>query len=136
MDKPSGINDVANMLTWLANIYWSAPTKEQLSRFADIVLPINATSVASAAAELADTIDGLDDGSIHDVSVDSTGLFYGFDQDAPFPYESIYNGAERMLMQRPAGEVATEYSAYGFKTRSDGDNEPADHISKELEFMV
>jgi anaerobic sulfite reductase subunit A len=68
---------------------------------------------------------------LEDLAVDFARLFLL--KGGVHPYESVYLGKEKLLMEDPWLEVKKEYSSAGLVLRDVG--EPEDHIAFELEFM-
>jgi TorA maturation chaperone TorD len=86
-------------------------------------------------AAIINSIETLDDTTIKEIAIDYTQLFCGSKSDAPFPYESIYYGKQRVLAQAPSSEVKKIYEANGYEIDQSISNEPADHITYELGYI-
>jgi len=57
------------------------------------------------------------------------------DKTTPYPYESLYTGKHKMIMDDPRDEVYKAYRLAGFNLQQES-NEPEDHIGLELLFMA
>lgn len=68
------------------------------------------------------------------LAVEYASLFLNVGQHHIAPYESIYTGEDRLVMQRARDEVLALYRGEGL-TRDTKVNEPEDHIATEIEFM-
>lgn len=56
-------------------------------------------------------------------------------KEAPYPYESLFRGKHRMLMDEPRDEVYKAYWTAGLELKQES-NEPEDHIGLELLFLA
>jgi TorA-specific chaperone len=123
------------LMVCLAEIYWITPTKESIAALSPLILETTDLDYEQRAA-LEQIIINLDDAAVKEIAVDYTRLFCGFDPGAPFPYESIYRGEQRLLMQAPAAEVREIYRVNGYSPYQSASNEPADHIAYELGYIA
>lgn len=128
------LNSHKRLLTWLSQIYWMTPTREVLSSFDPLLFEAVDLDHEETIA-ICNFIENLDNTTVKKVAIDYTNLFCGFRSNAPFPYESIYRGEQRMLMQAPFGEVKKVYSSNGYTPNQDISNEPEDHIAFEFEYL-
>ncbi|MCL1797678.1 MAG: molecular chaperone TorD family protein [Eggerthellaceae bacterium] len=72
-----------------------------------------------------------------ELAVDYSKVFIGSGKsayEAAYPFESVYLGEERRLMQEPRDEVLAEYRAAGL-AKLDSFKDCEDHIAAEFEFM-
>ena len=131
-DKLEGCRQLAS---WLSDLYWTAPSRATMAAFEPLCAESAEFDIEEAEA-LGRVVEGVDDAGLKDIAVDHTDLFYGVKPDAPFPYESIYRGEQRLLMQAPAGEVKKVYEAEGYAPDQGDSREPEDHISYELGYLA
>ena len=72
---------------------------------------------------------------IEDLAVDFASIFLGHGRSSAHPYESVYLGKEKVVMEKPRNQVAKIYADEGFQKTAEF-NEPEDHVAIELEFMA
>jgi TorA maturation chaperone TorD len=123
-----------SLIAWLADMYWMTPTCQNIAAFKHLP-PFAGILSCDEVRAMYRVIETLNDAEIKEIAVDYTELFCGMKPAAPFPYESIYRGKRRMLMQEPASEVKRVYEADGYLLDREGSNEPADHISHEFGYL-
>lgn len=126
--------DHKKLINWLSNIYFMTPTHQDLTGLDLLSLDISDLDHEELVA-LDTLIANMDQAAVKEVAVDYTSLFCGFRNDAPFPYESIYRGEKRLLVQEPCSEVKAAYAEDGYEPEQAGGNEPADHLSFELQYL-
>lgn len=129
------------LLQWLADIFWTTPRRPLIEAFDPAWRRLDWQSAlggqgSGVCADVARVIAGLDEAAYRAIAVDYTALFCGSRRDAPFPYESIYRSAQRLLMQDAAVLAKRLYAESGFVPDLSQSNEPADHISLELRFVA
>ncbi len=128
----------ASSLRWLARAFWNVPDQAWLDAFDGEELRAAGVST-DIAGRLADAISSAGEGFLRDAAVDYTSLFASSDLAAPHPYESIYFGRARQMMQGCRDDVLLCYQAAGFDSASaepSEANEPEDHLSYELCFLA
>ncbi|MCL1798422.1 MAG: molecular chaperone TorD family protein [Eggerthellaceae bacterium] len=75
--------------------------------------------------------------TLTELAVDYSKVFIGSGKsayEAAYPFESVYLGEERRLMQEPRDEVLAEYRAAGL-AKLDSFLDCEDHVAAEFEFM-
>jgi len=75
--------------------------------------------------------------TVPELAVDYSKVFIGSGKsayEAAYPFESVYLGEERRLMQEPRDEVLAEYRAQGL-SKLENFKDCEDHIAAELEFL-
>ncbi len=70
-----------------------------------------------------------------ELAAEYASIFLGIRQIVPHPSESVYLGAEHLVMQKQRDEVLEMYRAVGLDKIS-AFTEPEDHIAVELSFMA
>lgn len=76
--------------------------------------------------------------SVNDLAVDYARVFLGagiVDNEAAYPYESVYTSPKRLIMQDARDQVLAAYRAKGLNITERLDI-PEDHIAIEFEFMA
>ncbi len=111
------------------------PKREDLAELMALILE---NSELSAGADLVTIISSLGtaEGECREIAVDYTDLFCGFDPTSPFPYESIFLGEKRLLMQAPSIAVKKVYTENGYAPEGGTSNEPPDHLAVELRYLA
>jgi TorA maturation chaperone TorD len=122
-----------DLLTCLSQIYWMTPKRDALEALST---SIRAGSELSVGVELVSLIEGLGEEQYRDIAVDYTDLFCGFDARSPYPYESICLSETRLLMQTSAIAVKKVYAESGYTPEDGAGNEPPDHLTFELRYLV
>ena len=69
-----------------------------------------------------------------ELAADFAGLFLVDPKQGALPYESLYRGEAKLLMQAPMAEMQTRLDRLGINV-SDKYKEPADHLAIELDLM-
>jgi TorA maturation chaperone TorD len=141
MNELESLHFFQKLTLWLADIYWTTPRLELIHAIKSLQDEQNDESestICQSIAELSRSIDTLSQEALSMIAVDYTSLFCGTgaNEEAPFPYESIYLGEQRLLMQSPCGNVNRIYVANNYQPNQSISNEPADHISFELGYVA
>jgi TorA maturation chaperone TorD len=81
-------------------------------------------------------LEHLTESTLTDLAVDYARIFLGAGgtENRTYPYESLYTGPDRLMMQDARDQVLKLYRDEGL-SRAEEFNEPEDHIAFELEFM-
>ncbi len=111
---------------------------EQLRRF-DFTLGVANHELKESYQSIADYLKSPNDNLISDLSVDFAKIFLaaGIAQgDGAFPYESVYMGSQKFIMQDSWEEVRSFYQKHGWKRNHNAKELLEDHISLEFEFMA
>lgn len=77
--------------------------------------------------------------ALEDLAADYAHTFLGAgsaQEEAAFPYESVYTSPKRIMMQDAWNQVCEIYEAKGIERNDDAGDWMEDHISMELEFMA
>lgn len=74
------------------------------------------------------------DAAFEDLHWDFTRLFIGPETPPAPPWESVYVSKDKLLFQHCTREVKAVYQSFGWMME-EGENEAADHIGYELDFM-
>ena len=124
---------------WLSRLFWNVPTAELLNAYGDVLEAWGDCDdleplVCRLGNELADILNAED--GLRRLSIDYTGLFCSTRDGAPFPYESVYEDGERLLMRPVRDEVLAAYVDNGYQPMASDGNEPEDHLSLELDFIA
>jgi TorA-specific chaperone len=69
-----------------------------------------------------------------ELAADFAGLFLVDPKQGALPYESLYRGEGKLLMQAPMAEMQARLDSLGINV-SDKYKEPADHLAIELDLM-
>lgn len=134
MNAASKLEDHRRLFGWLSRLYFMTPTYKDIVELD--LLSLDVIDIGFEELKAMDKIiKGMDATAVKAVAVDYTNLFCGFRNDAPFPYESIYRGEQRLLMQKPYSEVKAAYEEGGYEPKQEGGNELADHITFELQYL-
>lgn len=132
------MNEVA-WLRWLSGVFLNVPTACLMARAEDLpalsLRSPDAQEAAEKAVLLAAQAAG-DERLLRELTLDYTQLYCGCRKDAPYPYESVYGGEGRLLMQPVRDEVVQAYDAAGFDAAAVCATEPEDHLGIELAFAA
>jgi TorA maturation chaperone TorD len=128
------------LLNWLADIYWDVPDKQLLDRFANIALFSFEPELDKLITAIGDVIGKADASVLRDIAISFTSLFCAAKVGAPYPYESVFLGKQKLLLGEASAEVKRLYEqsgyAYSAAASRQNSNEPADHISFELGYIA
>lgn len=124
-----------HLTTWLSDVYWMPPDHKVVAQLEELSFE-SALIDEQEAIQARSVLAAIDEEGIKDIAVDYTSLFCGFKPTDPFPYESIYRGERRLLMQEPCAQVSKVYAENGYVPEQGAGNEPADHLSHELRFLA
>lgn len=127
------LNYQTSLFACLSNVFWDTPRTEAISALKAVLAEADGSA---GHKEILVCIDHLDDAKYKEIAIDYAKLFCGFSPMAPFPYESIFLGEQRLLMQAPCIEVQRVYAENGYAPDPDDGNEPADHITNEFRYLA
>jgi TorA maturation chaperone TorD len=118
----------------LSDVYLLIPSDQIISALEALQPEASELGLAEGAL-LGSLASARGNDSLKDIAVDYTGLFCSTDITAPFPYESVHTGEQRLMMQESAGMVTRLYAEDGFECKSES-NEPPDHLGCELGYIA
>ncbi|MGL5030228.1 MAG: molecular chaperone TorD [Aeromonas sp.] len=132
----------AELYWWFATLFAAELSDEQIAEYDtyDVKSFLKSLStldpMREAVAELNDAIARLlvrTDRQL-ELAADFAGLFLGDPKQGALPYESLYRGETKLLMQAPMTEMQARLDRLGINV-SDKYQEPADHLAIELDLM-
>lgn len=137
--KRSGVSR-KNIYTFLSLVYKEEVDDELLETLRmvnwKLLLPIGKGELKEGCEILQRFLEGSKNRQvIEDLAVDFASLFLGHGRNPAHPYESVYLGKEKVVMQEQRNNIVKIYAEEGFQ-RTEEFNEPEDHVAIELEFMA
>ncbi|MGV8084000.1 MAG: molecular chaperone [Coriobacteriia bacterium] len=123
-------------IEWLAKAYWNVPKEEFLKSFNHSDFDIYGEAVSEGLTLTRSAIDTLSEKVLQSIAVDFTALFAGCRPGAPYPYESVFLGEGRLVMQGVRDSVLDCYEEGGYAVVQGEGHEPEDHISHELGYVA
>lgn len=130
----------------LSSFYRQEPSRRQVSSFLDqqafgeleaslssLGSPLVLEHADQLSRSLREVFSGTDEDIPLEIRREFAGLFLR--RGGVKPYESVYRGTEKRLMDWPWAEVREIYRRYGFSL-SEEEEHPEDHLSVELGFMA
>jgi TorA maturation chaperone TorD len=123
-------------MEWLARAYWNVPGAEFLKSLNRSDFDVYGEAVTEGLTLILSDSATLSEEVLRAIAVDFTTLFAGCRPDAPYPYESIFSGAERLMMQEARDSVLDHYEEGGYAVVQGESREPEDHISYELGYVA
>lgn len=126
----------AEAFRWLADAFWNVPDANLFMRYNSAAFVGFGSYVEELAQKLSSIICEQSETLLEGLAVDYTYLFASGRLDAPSPYESLYTGSHRALMQDARDEVLLFYRQCGYVVPACETYEPEDHLSCELRFLA
>jgi TorA-specific chaperone len=132
----------AELYWWFSTLFAAELSDEQIAEYDtyDVRSFLKSLStldpMREAVAELNDAIARLlvrTDRQL-ELAADFAGLFLVDPKQGALPYESLYRGEAKLLMQAPMAEMQARLDRLGINV-SDKYKEPADHLAIELDLM-
>jgi len=123
-------------MEWLARAYWNVPGAEFLKSLNRSDFDVYGEAVTEGMTLMCSDLESPSEKVLQAIAVDFTTLFAGCRPGAPYPYESIFSGGERLMMQESRESVLEYYKEDEYAVVQDESREPEDHISHELRYVA
>lgn len=128
----------ATFYRFLASVYFTELTVEQIETLAAQEFPQDDSEIAQGYATIKEYLRHRDAGTRQELAVDYAHTFLSagmYDTVMAPPYESVFTSEQHLLMQEARDGAVAFYRAEGIDLPTDNTT-PEDHVSFEMQFMA
>ena len=128
----------ATFYRFLASVYFTELTVEQIETLATQEFPQDDSEIAQGYATIKEYLRHRDAGTRQELAVDYAHTFLSagmYDTVMAPPYESVFTSEQHLLMQEARDGAVAFYRAEGIDLPADNTT-PEDHVSFEMQFMA
>ena len=140
MAESNGCKALAAWLEWTGRLFLDVPNVDLMTEVDRLpspdLLPSRVAEQEACRVRDMATAVGNDLALLRNASLDFTQLFCACREGAPYPYESVYCGVDRLLMRPIRDEVVCAYDVAGFSPSAVCPTEPEDHLGVEMAYTA